>query len=479
MVEKYSDATGESADLPPAFSSRQLEGITHEPLLCYLLVLAGYATRDWEKAAENINIIYSTLMNNIYERGWGEGLHKRHGAGRTTTLPDFLKLMKTIGLAAWLGGDARIASEESFRNTLEITNAKNEWSAFERDNGPDVTNLAMNFYLKSSEGSQRGFEFTHKSFGEYLSANAILDVAVSMPSVGRHRLNYAMREWFNATSSGRLSREVLNFLRNEVRARYGNNTIDIAALESIKTIFENMASAVIVEGFPAEGSFSWRIQESHQENSELSLWSVLNAVVRVLAVQYQHETVISIPELDNAEFSALLGRHSRGGIFSSSILPNCMSNLQASEFIIVGTTFNGGSLEGAKLVRSIFDNCRFYSVNFSTTDLRSATFYNCIFHNCRFDKANIEFTGLLNCIISETNFQVAAPQILRITPATVFLSDDSINGIDKRCLRYEYDPEDSSKLENFDQRRAFLEDIGMMSEEEYSSFRAAEWRSLG
>jgi hypothetical protein len=182
---RYSVAAGLDSATPEALKSRTLLSITNEPLLCYLLVLSGFATSDWEKAAENHNRIYEALIDSVWERGWGEGPNKRQGPGRELTRPDFNLLMETIALAAWQGGDTRVASEASFKGALRLTSAQNAWDSFTSTNGSDVTNLAMNFYLKSAEGTHRGFEFTHKSFGDYLTGRVLLRVAETFPTLNR------------------------------------------------------------------------------------------------------------------------------------------------------------------------------------------------------------------------------------------------------------------------------------------------------
>jgi hypothetical protein len=115
----YARATEQKESTPEAFSNERLAGVTHEPLLCYLLALSGFANEDWQLAADNRNRMYAALIDSIYERGWGEGAIKRQGAGRTLAKRDFNKLMETIALAAWLGGDARVASEEMFQVALK------------------------------------------------------------------------------------------------------------------------------------------------------------------------------------------------------------------------------------------------------------------------------------------------------------------------------------------------------------------------
>lgn len=92
---------------------------------------------------------------------------------------------------------------------MEITNAGSAWAAFKDDNGPDVNNLAMNLYLESSEKEQRGFEFTHKSFGEYLTARALLSVAEGILYLADRRIEHALVEWVAATRSGNITSEIL------------------------------------------------------------------------------------------------------------------------------------------------------------------------------------------------------------------------------------------------------------------------------
>jgi hypothetical protein len=158
-------------------------------------VLSGFATANWEQAAENPNRIYKTLVDSIWYRGWGEGGAKRQGPGRSLSKADFNILMQTIALAAWQGGDTRVATEQAFGNAVKIAQSEAAWENFKNDNGPDVTNLALNFYLKAAEKGQRGFEFTHKTFGDYLAARAIFDIAEDLTVLIRRKVDHAMTDW--------------------------------------------------------------------------------------------------------------------------------------------------------------------------------------------------------------------------------------------------------------------------------------------
>lgn len=158
---------------------------------------------------------------------------------------------------------------------------------FVRDNGPDVSNLAMNFYLKASEREQRGFEFTHKSFGEYLTARALLSVAISVIDLVDRRIDHALTEWVSATRSGASTIDILQFLRDEVRLITDNGADHDALLmiKRLKKAFVRIAQAAVDDGLPTLiGSQTWRQAEAEQANSEAAVWCVLNSCAKLIAL---------------------------------------------------------------------------------------------------------------------------------------------------------------------------------------------------
>jgi len=62
----------------------------------------------------------------------------------------------------------------------------------------------------------RGLEFTHKKFGEYLTAKALWRIAYEIAhEVARHPAKYletALQQWLKASFGGELSFDLLTFL---------------------------------------------------------------------------------------------------------------------------------------------------------------------------------------------------------------------------------------------------------------------------
>lgn len=402
---KYARATGSDETIPEAFNSEELDGITNEPLLSYLLVLAGFATHNWKRAAENTNRIYSALMNDIYRRGWGDTSSKI----RSMTLSDFNKLMQTIGLGAWLGGDTRVATEKLFLDTVKITRAEKAWATFNADRGPDVTNLAMNFYLKASEGAHRGFEFTHKSFGEYLAAVALLEAAIEIRSLPGLRMSFALDEWFNATKTGSLTPEVLNFLRQEVRLRLQDGSLEqVGLFLEVKESFCSIADAIADFGYPNPAGATWRKSEEQQRNFELSTWGVINAIVLAMASIGKTEHVpIKVKSLSLFGLTALLNRH-HSIMSGNADISSCLSGISQETILVLQTSGNVLDLSYCSCEYIIFESGVFHNII-----LKDATTKQINFSNCRIMQINIDGISVKN--ISMLDSQVPLRQLSGIT----------------------------------------------------------------
>ena len=401
---QYASLVGASPEIPPAFTSDQLKGITHEPLLCYLLVLSGFATANWEQAAENPNRIYKTLVDSIWYRGWGEGGAQRQGPGRTLSKTDFNILMQTIALAAWQGGDTRVATEQAFGNAVKIAQAEAAWESFKSDNGPDVTNLAMNFYLKAAEAGQRGFEFTHKSFGDYLAARAIFDIAEDLTVLIRRKVDHAMTDWVTATGTGSLSREVLTFLRDEVRLRTADNSDSdpLTKVVNIKKNWEQFIGTILVDGLPASmNAPSWRIAETRQRNAETMAWAVMNALSLTIAQAERPEKLVKVEWPDpRASFPSLLRRLYTNNNLDNSVL-NCFSYIVAPQADLFGLCLIGIDLRGSQMQGANFTGCVLIHAN-----LNGANLEECSFTRAMLDGAELEGAYLKKADLTDARITV-------------------------------------------------------------------------
>ena len=420
--EQYANLVGLAPEIPPAFSSEKLSGLTHEPLLCYLLVLSGFAIENWEKAAENPNIIYRQLVDSIWDRGWGEGAKKRQGAGRSLSKHDFNVLMQTIAIAAWQGGDTRVASEAGFQAAIGIARAESAWESFKHDNGPDVTNLAMNFYLKAAEEGHRGFEFTHKSFGDYLAARAVLDIAMELPNVVFRKVDHALVDWVEATSTGVLTNEILYFLRDEARLRIAESGTADKIIE-VKKSFEVLINTVLIEGMPVQGGgHTWRAAEQRQANAESMAWAVVNALSLALASVENEERAVKIAWPNPKEsFLHLLKRLTRVGLRDAPAL-KCFSYVVAPDSLLFGMAISSIDLRGAQMPNSNFNGCHLINANLENGMFERSSFERAMLDSARMDGGEFKSCNFVDARLTHSSIGGANFEGSTISALTLMFS---------------------------------------------------------
>nr|WP_041368119.1 pentapeptide repeat-containing protein [Methylocella silvestris] len=412
----YAAAVGLSLKPPHALSAPALTELTREPLLCYLLVLSGYLTEGAQLAAGNLNLIYRELIDEVWRRGWGDDPDngRRPGAGRFLSQEGFNRLMETIALAGWQGGDTRVCSEARFHNAARSLRTGNAWDDFVRDNGSDITNLAMNFYLKNAEIETRGFEFTHKSFGDYLAGRALLEVALDLITLIDRRPETAMKEWFDVTATGNLTNELLDHMRRELQLR-ASSSEGLEEVRALKSGFERLASAVIRDGLPANGNADqpWRVAEARQRNAEVMVWAVLNACSLAIAATDPERAKIEVAWPDKAAFGNLLRRVVGQTDLTTSFGPKmfykilffqfqfaiataaapvmkCFAYLVAPEADLTGQALFAADLQHADLRRARLELASLRTCKLKGTNLSNANFSGSVIETTDFEDANLE-----------------------------------------------------------------------------------------
>jgi uncharacterized protein YjbI with pentapeptide repeats len=121
-------------------------------------------------SATNLNEIYDDLLTAVWERRWGERqLADLQSLGKS----DFERVFEGIALAAWHSGDVRAVSAGAVRAVCEQSRLLDKLAAFERGAERGAMSLLAAFYVRQAgftAAGERTFEFTHKSFGEFLVA---------------------------------------------------------------------------------------------------------------------------------------------------------------------------------------------------------------------------------------------------------------------------------------------------------------------
>ena len=199
--QKYKTCkVGEPDDLPEALDRDEVRDLSAEPLLLYLLVRSKYHRRPVDEHQFNRNELYANLFQDVTKRRYAGG---RAPAAFHELGEKFEAVMEIIATAAWYG-DGRTATVDDVRRWCP-KDLKNDLDKF-LNSDAGTTKLIAAFYFQQAEASRRrdAIEFTHKSFGEYLTARRLVRAAAEIhEELSRNSPRYgeyeAVAEWFALT----------------------------------------------------------------------------------------------------------------------------------------------------------------------------------------------------------------------------------------------------------------------------------------
>jgi len=265
----YGQASGNNYQgLPKNLDKPRFVDISQQPLLNYLLALSYIRDRVVFTEETNLNDIYRDLLAAVYARGWEsekfkplEGLKQAH----------FNRVLEEIALAV-RHGDGRTASVREINKHCENQRLGGLLRKFREKAEEGVTSLLTAFYFrqagKRNEGDQT-FEFTHKSFGEYLVACRILRGLENMVEELQRREEdpdkgwdekEALVYWTRLCGPTALDRYLHPFLKNEVALV--NNERKVRAWHQALC---DLISHVLFHGLPMERLEIPRFQEMERQ----------------------------------------------------------------------------------------------------------------------------------------------------------------------------------------------------------------------
>jgi hypothetical protein len=287
--QKYGQVSGISYfQLPEALDRGKLQDLTAQPLLNYLVAMSYEQGSVEFSDTTNLNVIYQDLLQQVYERCWERYPHPSlKGVSRS----NFVRVLEEIALAAW-HGDGRTTTVPAIQTRFDKANLSLLLKAFQEGAEQGVTRLLTAFYFRQSGQQRTGeatFEFTHKSFGEYLTAQRIVRAVDRIhkqlmkqqddPDEGWDKRN-ALTHWAEVCGATRMDQYLFEFICDEIQLRYQEDTTLIAGWQ--KT-FSELISFMLKHGMPME-KLDPRpdfYEENRQAiNAEESLLATLNACAR-------------------------------------------------------------------------------------------------------------------------------------------------------------------------------------------------------
>jgi len=427
--QRFTTAKGlPKSQMPEPLKRDDLREITEQPLLNYLLALSFQRKKVDFEAETNLNVIYADLLRAVYDKRWGG--EKVHIAG--LEFEDFAAVMEETGLAVWHtdGRTARLPDIQQRCTSLPAAVLQK----FEEGAEQGVMRLLTAFYIRKTDAYDAPtFEFTHKSFGEYLTArrmvSGLYDIKDMLaPRRGRRTERAeekALVEWARLFGPTSLGPALLRFLRNEVAQIYhsdaSRNTEGKADIEAFQQILCDLIGVMLREGMPMHHTdlkLTTYLEMDHQaRNAEEALLAMLHACARL--TQKVSDIAWSDKDDQNAwtqpeRAGTWLRRFCGQRTFWSTHTPiawNCLGWLNLNSCLLADLNLCLADLQGADLHWA-----HLQEANLQGADLQGANLQAAKLQEAKLQEANLQEADLRWVKLQGTKLQ----GVLHITTSVGF-----------------------------------------------------------
>lgn len=395
----------ESVDMPEVFTHKDVSDLTAEPLLIFLFALSAFHKKEISQKHINRNSVYAELFKGVQERSYESSKRSQNVLSST----EFEEVMQAIATAAWYG-DGRTATLDEVKSCCsERTLASLDKAV----RGLGMYQLIAAFYFQQAEKSNKykqSFEFTHKSFGEYLTAKRIFreikEVSDQLKQKNRFfTVERAVESWTVLTYKHPLTAELLRFIEDELSMH------PKAVIAAIQEALAEMLQYSLwngPKGLPISLPNIHRL-EIFSSHSEETLLAILACCARTT------ENIIDLnwPTTSSAKHTIQRFQSIQAGeLFSICNASLSYMNLDYQIFCttdLSGSNFSGSSMIGADLELSDLRLAMFRNTNLTEARLTGATLDDADFTSAILTNADFSNTRTIEASYNfDISFQTAS-----------------------------------------------------------------------
>ncbi len=283
--EKYLALKPGAPSVPQFLNQKNFIDLVDQPLLNFLLALTYLrGEADFGENA-NINNVYYDLMARVLDRPWGKHTHLKW------SIEEFMEVMEEVATSAWhTHGDVRITTMSKVRAHCE-RNPEVHARILALESNPDAgyMRLMAAFYFRQDghEVHDKTFEFTHKTFGEYLVARRIVTLVKhiihGLANPKYYSMEQAKQDWLAVCGVEELTEYIWPFLERQVALEYKDKKEESAKIQ--KTLAD-LFSEFINQGFEPNKELKTNLDIFRaSRNAESTLLLTISAFARVSGIR--------------------------------------------------------------------------------------------------------------------------------------------------------------------------------------------------
>ena len=405
----YGKAIGKNyPSMPDNLNRESLEEITAQPLLNYLVALSYDRKRIEFTDDTTLNQIYADLISEVYRRQY-EGGRVSVCVGRLKET-EFVRVLEEIAVAIW-HGDGRTATVSSIQEKCSSGGIQRYLDSFQEGAKAGVTRLLTAFYFRQSESLMDGdptFEFTHKSFGEYLTALRILRLLRQIQTQRKRQHDdpddgwsekYSLERWTEFCSATAMDADLMRFINNEFGKMKHKD------LSELQLIVCDLFTYTINHGLQFSSDFAQKDFKQH-------LILARNAEEALLAVHFGIAKITKQISKLNLESATAFGewisrlRGQRQGPQNKLAL-NSLVFLDLSGYLLDIQDFYCANLEGANLIGASLYSASLYYAHLQEAHLQEAHLQGANLEGANLQEANLEGANLQEANLIGAHLQEA------------------------------------------------------------------------
>lgn len=258
---RYGEAVGEAYHgMPQQLRRVELDEVTAQPLLNYLMAIA-LAGGVHITPQTNINSVYEHLVEGVFKRPWAERQHPALVPFADETAA-FL-ILQEIAVAVW-HGNGRAATKQEIQSRCKSRTLERMLDNLEIAAAEGVTRLLTAFYFRRAGDIGRdeaAYEFSHKSFGEYLAARHIIhQVDVTAKELVRNKERVysgwsepdSLKHWIGLCGPKAMDRDLFRFIRREITLVH-ETTAGAEGVPIWQSVMDGLLSWELRHGMPMQG----------------------------------------------------------------------------------------------------------------------------------------------------------------------------------------------------------------------------------
>jgi uncharacterized protein YjbI with pentapeptide repeats len=456
--QKYGEASslGYEQGMPSRFRRGRLDKITEQPLLNHLVALA-YEDEDIhfpERASPST--LYSELLSGVYRRDYDflgphPGTDVLSGMTQEEQEWKFIRVLEEIALDAWRG-DGRTTTVESIEDRCRKENLLDYFDAIRGNLKTGISQLLTAFYFRETERGQDTFEFTHKTFAEYLTASRIVRKVEEIHNERQrnrdrggsygHDIEEALCIWTKACGPSAFDGDLFEFFADEIRIRHEEEN----CAAEWKDTFAELIRYVVRHDLPMhvlDDAIEYSIEKEWARNAEEALLAVAHACRLALlekmeedereagfhssafndlpkgtTVGYRNQSLPLLERIGGADQEA--GLHAinvlddlpdgtasdwiqrlqtpfsehKNGLYLSLVSSVVWENSDMSDLTLYRADFRGANLVGVKFVEASLWNSKFAGADLRNTEILGGDLLEVNLRRADLRKANLKRANL-------------------------------------------------------------------------------------